>query len=364
MRRITFGPGPSRLSDVTKADILNALETGVPEISHRSAAFTQTSRAAVSELRAFFGIPTDYGVLYTASATDAMELLVRNCVERKSFHFTCGSFSELFARVAQAHGKETTRNAVPWGKMNDVGAAQIPADTELVSLTYNETSTGVMAMDTDVATARTLCPHALLCVDVTSIAGMKCLQIADADTWFFSVQKGFGLPAGLGVLIVSPRVLARARELRRRGTDRAGLFAFGDMADLMDKSAQTLNTPNVLGIHLLQRQLERWNSSGGAAIREEQARSRSGALYRMLEKGPWTPFVRDPLRRSLSVVCLQGEPQDIARLHERAAERGLELGRGYGALRETTARIAVFPGLTDAHLYTLFAMLREEGMGT
>ena len=116
----TFAPGPSQISPETRADARQALEDGVLSMSHRSAGFDALSADTVAQLRRFLGIPPDYRVLYAASATDAMQMLVRNCSRRSTFHWTCGAFSELFARVSAAEGRDATQGAVPWGEANGI----------------------------------------------------------------------------------------------------------------------------------------------------------------------------------------------------------------------------------------------------
>ncbi len=350
MQPVTFNPGPSQVSPDTKQDMREAADSGVLEMSHRSAAFNDMSSATMRELRAFYAIPDDYTVFYTSSATEAMELTIRNLVRKHSFHFTQGSFSRLFQEVSESLGKDAASIDVAWGASHDYAHAQVPREAELITVTYNETSTGVMCSETDIAAVRTANPDALTAVDITSIAAMKRHEILSADIWLFSVQKGFGLPAGLGILIVSPRAMERAARLEEEGRNQAGIFTFAAMQEYMSKGCQTVCTPNVLGIFLFGRQLQRWNAAGGLVRLEEATQEKSHLLYNLLEDHrTLSCFVREPKDRSLSIVCLTGSPELIVSLHAQAKEGGMTLGKGYGKLKETTIRIATFPsvGLED-----------------
>jgi phosphoserine aminotransferase len=82
------------------------------------------------------------------------------------------------------------------------------------------------------------------------MAGIK-LDFRLADIWYASVQKCFGLPAGLGLLICSPGAIKQAEELGERNHYNSLTF----MKEMMNKW-QTPFTPNVLGIYLLMRVLE------------------------------------------------------------------------------------------------------------
>ncbi|MFA7682354.1 MAG: aminotransferase class V-fold PLP-dependent enzyme [Candidatus Peribacteraceae bacterium] len=362
MLPITFNVGPSRLSSDVRNDVCEAMNLGIVEMSHRSAQFSAMSGSAIEGLRTFFDIPDDYRVFFTSSATEAMEFIIRNLVQEYSFHFICGKFSGLFAHVSEANHKVADRADVPWGTSPAYDPASVPQRAELISITANETSTGVMCTEEEISGIRAAHPDKLLAVDITSIAGMKAYNIADADLWFFSVQKGFGLPSGLGVLMVSPRAFARSIALQDSGKNLAGLFTFHGMDQYMHEKAQTVCTPNVLDIFLLERQLKRWNAQGGITEKERQSHQKAALLYGAIERSTaFRCFVADSIHRSLSVAVLAGESKDIARFHALAKEEGLLLGNGYGKLKESTIRIALFPAITVADLERLISVMERVG---
>lgn len=336
----TFNPGPSQVSDAVKADMLAASEQNIIGISHRSSAFLDITKQAVDGLRQYFEVPKEYHVLFTSSATEAMELIIRNLVEEESFHFANGHFSELFARVSESFGKTATVDAVAWGSQNNHATAVIPPSVDIVTLTYNETSTGVTCNNQTVQNLYQRLADQLLVVDITSAAGCVPVEIKHADVWFFSVQKGMGLPSGLGVILLSPRALERAKRLHH-----AGLFNFASMTEKMEQH-QTLHTPNVLGIYLLAQQLARWNQPG--AVDNYQATADKAKLIDLFINAhtELDYFVEAPAARSQSTICVTAAPDVITRLHAAAKDRQLVLGAGYGKLKETTCRISTFPALT------------------
>jgi phosphoserine aminotransferase len=347
----TFNPGPSQVSEAVKADVAVATQQNITSISHRSSAFREISKQAVAGLRQYFAVPADYHVLFTSSAIEAMELVIRNLVEKESFHFVNGHFSELFAAASEAFGKTALVDAVEWGEQNDFANVPIPPSSEIVTLTYNETSTGATCDNKTVRDLRKRIPTGLLVVDVTSVAGCLKLDIAAADVWLFSVQKGMGLPSGLGIMFISPQALARSRRPHH-----AGLFNFERMARQMEQY-QTIHTPNILGIYLLAKQLERWNHSK-APSNQQETKAKAKLLQQFIETHDALDyFVRQPAARSQTTVCITAEPAIIAGLHEAAVEANLVLGSGYGKLKDHTCRIATFPALTRGDIQRLIEVL-------
>ncbi len=357
---ITFNPGPSQLSKQTKEDIRDAIQAHIPEISHRSDQFTAMSADVVSGLRRYFSVPDEYAILYTSSATDAMQITTSSLVEHKSFHFVSGAFSQLFATVSAACGKEVMSDVVEWGENNRFADIAMPNGTELITMTYNETSTGAMCADDDVSDVRNANPDTLLAVDITSIAGVKRLSISDADVWLFSVQKCFGLPAGLGILFVSPRALQRAADLLASRRVAPGFHHYTSMWEKMKTTSQTLATPNVLAIHLLGCQLARWNGDGGMAKRESDAQDKIRLLDASIDaSGMLEHFVKNTENRSLSVRCIAADPQHIAMLKKTMKAHAMLLGGGYGKLRESTFRIANFPAINAEDMHELIERIRH-----
>ncbi|HUC20656.1 MAG TPA: aminotransferase class V-fold PLP-dependent enzyme [Candidatus Polarisedimenticolaceae bacterium] len=347
----TFNPGPSQVTEATKEDVREALKHNIIGISHRSTAFKEIAEQAVMGLRHYFKVPDDYHVLFSSSATEAMELVVRNLVASESFHFTNGNFSELFARISESLGKITATDAVPWGRQNNTDLVKIPGSAEIVTLTYNETSTGVTADAAMVDNLHRRVNETLFVVDITSAAGCVPLDIPQADVWLFSVQKGMGLPAGLGVLFISPKAFERSQRQKQ-----TGIFNFSKMVDHIT-NYQTIQTPNVLGIYLLARQLERWNRLP-RAFNFTETRAKAGLLDKFVNRHDRLAyFVKDPKFRSKTVVCLEAAPEIIGLIHKTAEAEGLIIGGGYGKLKPTTVRIANFPALERSDIQHLIDVI-------
>jgi phosphoserine aminotransferase len=344
---IHLNPGPSQLSEATLADLREIAASGLLSRSHRSDAFVEVSRAAFQGLRERLAIPPDYRVLYQPSATAAMDTVLRNCARSKTFHFVHGAFSRRFADSAREIGLETTVTGNDGRKgLRATDSDLPPADVDLVAVTHNETANGSMWPLEQVAALRAARPEPLLAVDVTSSFGAMAMRWTDADLWFGSVQKVLGLPAGMGYLVAGPRAFAAALRSPRRV---AAWQHLPTMAAKMD-AWQTVETPNVLAIALLARQMVRWD----LARVEAETRAKADLLYGA--PLPWTPWVEDAAWRSTTVLCFRVDAPK--RWIERAAAAGFVLGSGYGDLKPMTVRVANFPAIAADDLRRLVEALR------
>jgi phosphoserine aminotransferase len=187
----------------------------------------------------------------------------------------------------------------------------------------------------------------LTAVDATSSLGGIALDFTKADLWLASVQKCLGLPAGLGLLICSPRALQRAWEIKENKHYNSLLFIYENMQQF-----QTQYTPNVLGIYLLMRVLQQVSP-----IMELDAQIRKQAAYWYQffdsDASPFRPLAQHPAVRSDTVITLAAEPGLLSRIKSQAAQVGIQLGNGYGSWKESTFRIANFPAIEAREISTL-----------
>ncbi|MEN9561488.1 MAG: hypothetical protein RIQ56_761 [Candidatus Parcubacteria bacterium] len=345
----TLSPGPSQISPETKQDIRDAIDTGVLELSHRSSKFTAISRNCIEQLRAYLNIPPSYRVFYFDSATQVWDSLISNLVVDSSAHFINGAFSAKARDASKFLYKNASFFETPWGTQNDFANTNIPRDAELITACFNETSTGVRMLPEEVRALKAAHPDAILAIDITSCAGGVHLNLEDADVWYFSVQKCFGLPAGLGVAIISERAYLRSVELMRMGKNEAGIWAWEKLDETMKNDVyQTPQTPNVLNIYLLGSQCERWNKDGGLSKRSQETLTKKQHFEEwMLERKGCAFFVQDASHRSDTVFVVAAEQDDIVRAKELLKTKKIELGGGYGKIKKDTFRIANFPAISE-----------------
>ena len=357
--KTTFNPGPSQISETTKADIQAAVDLRLLEISHRSADFSAISTECLTELKKLLGVPDDYRVFYLDSASQAWHSIICNVVAENSFHFVNGAFSEKFAEASQLLGKNVQKMLVDWGKQQNFNEVTGLNDTELITVCANETSTGVRLSTRDLQQLREKAQNALLAVDITSCAGVVDFSIQAADLWYFSVQKCFGLPPGLGVIIVSPAAYERSLQLSSRKKNIAGIWQWEKLEkSMVEKNHQTPQTPNILNIYLLAKQCARWNEAGGLEKLVADTETKMKLLAAWVAHHPDLDFyVENAADRSSTVLTIEAAPAVVVEMKAKALAAGLVLGSGYGKTKANVFRIANFPAISTTEIKTLIQIL-------
>jgi len=337
---INFTPGPSQLYFTIEDHAKQAFKDGIPSLSHRSKAFEKISKDATDGLRELLKLPTGYHLYFTGSANEIWERVIQNLVEDQSFHFVNGSFSKRFYEIANLLNKHPKKLEVENGKGFDEHAA-IPSDTELIAVTHNETSTGVSLPLETIYAYRAKNPNALLVVDAVSSLPYPDFDYNKLDSVFFSVQKGFGLPAGLGVWMVNEKCIAKADQLLSKGISIGSYHNIPALHTHALKN-QTPETPNVLGIYLLGKVVHDMLRRGIKSIRKE-TEYKSTLLYQTLEKHALIkPSVTDQQYQSKTVVVAEcGEHTE--RITKFLIEKGMQPGDGYGPAKKSQLRFANFP---------------------
>ena len=353
----TFNPGPSAVYPAVRQYLTDAFDEGFLSAGHRSEKVIALVRQTVTDLKAKLNVPQDYTVLLTGSATECWEILTQSLTPRRSFHLYNGDFGEKWFKYAQALRPESTGLKFGLDELPDVASLPFgPDDTDLVCITQNETSTATQLREGFILNLYNRLGGALLAVDATSsLAGLN-LKYIKADIWYGSVQKCFGLPAGLGILILSPRAVAQAKAVN----DRAHYNGLPAMLSQM-LNYQTNFTPNVLGIYLLSRVLAEREPIKAVA---QHLADRAQKLYDFFDQATvLKPFVHNPETRSTTVIGLAGDAALIEEIKAKAKEAGLQLGGGYGPLKSTTIRIANFPAVPDAAMEALVQFFVREYPG-
>ncbi len=340
MTPINFSPGPSQLYFTVPDHIRQALRENIPSISHRSPVFDAVVKESYENLRELLSIPNSHHIFFLGSANEAFERIYQNLVEEKSFHFVNGAFSKRFYEFGKQLKKNPVQLAAPDGQGFKEPIA-IDDDTELIAVTHNETSTGVSLPLDLIHGLKDKHPNALITVDAVSSIPYPQFDYSKIDSLFFSVQKGFGLPAGLGVWIVNDRCIAKAEQLQSKGIPIGSYHSLPSLL-LNAKKYQTPETPNMLAIYLLAKVSGDMVRRGIKNIRSETD-YKAAILYQALAQHPTlSVFVKEKTFQSKTVVVAEsGEyTKSITQL---LTEKGLQPGDGYGALKATQLRFANFP---------------------
>jgi phosphoserine aminotransferase len=353
--KINFTPGPSQLYFTVEDHARKAFREGLPSLSHRSKQFETIYGEVKEGLRALLSIPDNFHIVFTGSATEIWERSVQNLIEHQSHHLVNGAFSKRFFEIAEQLGKNPTKTELnPGLGFNYPITLQSP---ECIALTHNETSTGVSLSNSFIEQLRVQYPTALIVVDAVSSLPYPEVDFSKIDSIFFSVQKGFGLPAGLGVWIVNERCIAKSESLLSKGIS---IGSYHNLPSLISHAQrnQTPETPNVLGIYLLSKVIQDMLRRGITIIRRE-TEYKAAILYQMLESHQHlTPFVKDRNHQSKTVIVADcGEfTETITRY---LLEKGIHPGDGYGSFKKQHLRFANFPAHSKEQVEMLVDTLTE-----
>ncbi|HRG80325.1 MAG TPA: aminotransferase class V-fold PLP-dependent enzyme [Cyclobacteriaceae bacterium] len=337
---INFTPGPSQLYFTVESHMRQAFRDGIPSLSHRSKEFENISKEATTGLKELLGIPNDFHVFFTGSATEIWERSIQNLVVDKSLHFVNGAFSKRYFEISSQLGKHPVKIEVAAGQGfdSDFGTDN---DVELIALTHNETSTGVSLPINFINQFREKFPDSLIVVDSVSSLPYPQFDYTKIDSVFFSVQKGFGLPAGLGVWVVNNRCIAKAELLLSKGVS---IGTYHNLPTLLAnaKKNQTPETPNVLGIYLLGKVVQDFLRRGIHSIRKE-TEYKAAILYQALSTHKLAKaFVQEPQFRSQTVL-VANTGENTERISRHLHSHQFYPGDGYGDQKKSQLRFANFP---------------------
>lgn len=349
---ITFAPGPSKVYDSLPIYLNDAYQEGILSANHRSSAFMKLYQETEQLMRTKLHMPDDYKLLFTSSATENWEIISQSIVERASFHIYSGSFGKKWVEFAKHILSASTGLKIEANQSIDVPSLQIGEEFDLIAITQNETANASQVPMSVIEAIKEQFPEKMIAVDTTSsMAGIE-LDFSLADIWYASVQKCFGLPAGLGILILSPKAIEKSERKGERGR-------YNSLSFMLENANgyQTHYTPNVLGIYLLNRVLKDIPS-----IQQIDAtlRSRMSRLENCIAQTKTLRMLVDNAdTRSTTVMAIAGTEELITQVKKDAEKVGMQMGGGYGPLKPTSFRIANFPAITDDEFDALLEFLKK-----
>jgi phosphoserine aminotransferase len=349
---ITFAPGPSKVYDAVPQYLQDAYAQGILSANHRSAVFMNLYRQTEQLFREKLQVPADFTLLFTSSATESWEIISQSLVEQSSYHLYSGSFGKKWLEYAQYILPATQGQKLGANESIPVDQLQIGPEVDLIAVTQNETANASQVPMSVLQALVARYPEKMIAVDTTSSMGGIALDFSLADVWYASVQKCFGLPAGLGILLLSGKAKEKVARKGERGRYNSLSFMLENAA-----SYQTHYTPNVLGIYLLFRVLQDLDP---IAQVDARLRKRMEILEQTIsQSAAFQLLVDNPATRSTTVAAISGDEQAIVAIKKAAETEGMQLGGGYGPLKASSFRIANFPAITDAEFMRLVDFLKS-----
>jgi len=341
---ITFYPGPSKIYPQVEHYLSDAYKSGILSANHRSDIFMEMLKKTTDNLKYKLDIPADYEVYFVSSATECWEIIAQSLITHSSLHIYNGAFGEKWLEYTHKIRPDSSGFSFDLNEIPNLDDAGITADHEMICVTHNETSNGT-ALPVSFLTDLRRYTAKLIAVDATSSMGGANLPWTAADVWYASVQKCFGLPAGMGVMVVSPDAILKAENVHDKSFYNSFLFMRENFLKF-----QTPYTPNALGIYLLGRVMEHVEPIQQIAA---DIHERAENWYKFLGNNGYEVLVKNEAVRSDTVIAVNAERERVTQIKSKAKLSGFQLGNGYGKWKETTFRIANFPAINETDISLL-----------
>lgn len=347
-----FGCGPSKIRP-EQLDHLLKVGANVLGTSHRQAPVKDTVGRVRSGLGELLRAPDGYEVvLGNGGSTAFWDAAAFSLIDKRSQNLAFGEFGQKFAGAAKA----------PFLEAPDVITAPAGSRSEFVvtegvdvyAWPQNETSTGVMAPVTRVQGD----PGALTVIDATSSAAGIDFDAKEADVYYFAPQKNLASDGGLWFALFSPAAIERVERIA--SSDRY-IPQFLSLKNAIDNSRlnQTLNTPALSTLLLLENQLDWINGNGGLGWASARTQESSSVLYDWAESVDYaTPFVTNPDHRSQVVVTIDfDDAVDASAVAKALRANGIVDTDPYRKLGRNQLRVATFVAIEPADVRKLVSSI-------
>ena len=273
--------------------------------SHRAKIGKAKLKLAIDLTREVLEVPADYRIgIVPASDTGAVEMALWSLLgARPVTMIAWESFGEGWVTdvVKQLKLKDVTKLTAGYGEIPDLAKADKNSD---IVFTWNGTTSGVRVPNADwIAADR----EGLTICDATSAAFAQPLDWAKLDVTTFSWQKALGGEGAHGILILSPRAVARL-ESYTPAWPLPKIFRMTKGGKLIEGIfvGETINTPSMLCVEDYLDALNWAKSVGGLKGMIGRADANTKALSDWVAKTPWVDFLAaDPAIRSNTSVCLK-----------------------------------------------------------
>ena len=333
MYKKLFIPGPTHVTE----DVLRKMAT--PMIGHRTKEASNLQRNISDKLRKLMYTENEI-LLSTSSGSGLMEGTVRSCTQKRAAVFSCGNFGNRWFAMAEDTNVPADKFEVEWGLPNTAESVDQVLATgkyDLVTVTHNETSSGVMNPVEEIAQVVKKYPEVIFCIDAVSSLGGAKIEVdkLGIDICITSSQKCLGLPPGLSLCSISEKALEAARKVKFRGTyfDLLQIYEY-----IQKKDYQYPSTPSLSHMFALDYQLDKILKEG---LDNRFARHAQMADYvRAWAKDKFALFAQEEFA-SNTVTCIKNTREiSVGELNKALGERGFMISNGYGKLKEKTFRIA------------------------
>ena len=284
---------------------LQALTDAVLGRSHRSKIGKAKLKRAIDLTREILQAPADYRIgIVPASDTGAVEMALWSLLGARPITMLAWeSFGEGWVSDVQKELKlkDVTVMKAPYGAIPDL--SKVDSNTDVV-FTWNGTTSGARVPNADWIKADR---QGLTICDATSAAFAQKLDWAKLDVVTFSWQKVLGGEAAHGMIVLSPRAVARL-ESHTPAWPLPKIFRMtkGGKLNAEIFEGATINTPSMLCVEDYLDTLNWAKSAGGLNALIGRADANAKTIADWVARTPWIEHLAsDPAIRSNTSVCLK-----------------------------------------------------------
>jgi len=282
--------------------------------SHRAKEGKARLKLAIDKTKSILGIPSDYHcAIVPGSDTGAFEMALWTLLGARGVDvlawesFGAGWVTDL---VKQLKLKDLRKLEAAYGELPDLVQVDFTRD---VVFTANGTTSGVRIPDYNwIAGDR----QGLTLIDATSAVFAQPINWPKVDVLTFSWQKVLGGEAAHGMLVLSPRAVARL-ESHTPAWPLPKVFRLTRGGKFMKEvfEGETINTPSMLCVEDYLDALGWAEQIGGLAALFARADANAKALNDWVDRTPWIANLAvKPETRSNTSVCLRIVDPAVARL--------------------------------------------------
>ena len=293
---------------------VEALKDAALGRSHRARIGKAKLAEAIDLTREVLQVPADYRIgIVPASDTGAVEMALWSLLGQRGVDmvawesFGAGWITDVVKQLKLADARKIE---APYGELPDL--SQIDFDRDVV-FTWNGTTSGVRVPDGDFIPADR---KGLTICDATSAAFAQRLDFQKLDVVTFSWQKALGGEGAHGMLILSPRAVARL-ETYAPAWPLPKIFRMTKGGKLIEGifKGETINTPSMLAVEDYVDTLKWANGLGGLDALVARADANAAVVARFVDQSSWLGHLAvDPATRSNTSVCLSIVDPDVAAL--------------------------------------------------
>ncbi|HZP79227.1 MAG TPA: phosphoserine transaminase [Pseudolabrys sp.] len=273
--------------------------------SHRSKAGKAKLKRAIELTREILEVPAGYRIgIVPASDTGAVEMALWSLLGARGVTMVAWeSFGEGWVGdvVKELKLKDAALVKAPYGELPDLSKIDFSTD---VVFTWNGTTSGVRVPNGDWIPANR---EGLTICDATSAAFSQKLDFAKLDVVTFSWQKALGGEAAHGMLILSPRAVARL-ESYKPAWPLPKIFRMTKGGKLNEAifEGETINTPSMLCLEDYLDALAWAKSVGGTKGLVARSDANAKVIADWVARTPWIEnLAKEPSVRSNTSVCLK-----------------------------------------------------------